>query len=145
VTAVSILSLAQVRVTVPSSHFKSHERIVAKVENVGKRAVSFCVEFGQSSVRADSGAGEIETETTPIPFYVERRACHRWSVLLIGPDVGSTRFPVVLDPGKAYEFPFRLSAKEEIRLVLDYWVGETESCHDSKGKRTTRSAVFLIQ
>ena len=145
--AVPVLAKGQVRVTVPSAHFKVHERIVARIENTGKQPVSYCVEFGQSSVKPGSNAGETQTESTPTPFYVERRTHRGWSVLLIGPDIGSAPSPVVLDPGQSREFPFRLSGTGQVRLVLDYWTGEsTETCQNpKKGKKTVTSSVFVIE
>ena len=80
--------------------------------------VTYCVEFGQHSPKGDT------TETTPIPFYVRKRNGNHWNPLLIGPDIGSSLSVVVLDPGKAHEFPFRLVDTGSIRLVLEYWLGE---------------------
>src|SRR5215475_3923730 len=89
--AVSRATVAQVDVSVSSSTFKPEERIA--VVNKSGAPVSYCVEFGQSSPHGKT------TESTPLPFYIEGRGGGRWSVLLIGPDIGSARHPVTLDSG----------------------------------------------
>jgi len=83
-------------------------------------------------------------ETTPIPFYVQRKSGRKWSALLIGPDIGSLRSSVVLEPGQSHEFPFRLNNKGEMRLVLDYWIGEKDvNCKNPpKGGKKTQSKIF---
>jgi hypothetical protein len=116
-----VCAICQVQVTVPAQSFKASERIAAKVANVGDHEILYCVEFGQTSFK---GPGVENTETTPIPFYVQRKSGGRCSTLMIGPDVGSARSSVVLEPGQSHEFPFRLNDKGEMRLVLEYWIGE---------------------
>jgi len=46
----------------PPQRYTVHEEIHAKVENMGHNAVTFCVEFGQTSMKGD------EVESTAIAF-----------------------------------------------------------------------------
>lgn len=70
----------------------------------------------------------------------------RWSVLLIGPDVGSSLQTVEVDSGKSLEFPFRLIEEGTLRLRLDYWVGSSDGkCNGvEKGAKHLRSANFTV-
>jgi len=108
---------AQVKVTVPARQYKVQEKIHAKVENAGKDAVTLCVEAGQTSLEG--------VEAMPTPFWVQVHSNDRWNTLLIGPDVGSSKIPLVLAAGEAKEFSFRLSDSGEMRLRLNYWRGST--------------------
>jgi hypothetical protein len=134
----------QVQITVPAQDFKASERIAAKVANVGDHEILYCVEVGQRSFK---GPGVENMEATPIPFYVQKKSGRRWSTLLIGPDVGSLRTPVLLEPGQSHEFPFRLHDQGELRLVLDYWIGEKDvNCKNTpKGRKKTQSEIFTVQ
>jgi len=131
---------AQVEVSLPANLFKSEDKIDARVVKKGKLSVSYCVEMGQGSPHAGT------IESTPIPFQVERKNEDKWSVLLIGPDVGSSQHSVTLSPGASSEFPFRLNNIGEMRLVLDYWIGERDDvCEGTKkGRKTARSNPFSI-
>ena len=83
-----------------------------------------------------------------MPFSVQSKTGHKWSTLLIGPDVGNLLTPRVLDPGQSDEFPFRLLDKGEMRLVLNYWIGEKKelNCKNpSRGRKEARSKVFLVR
>src|SRR5580704_9033095 len=111
------IAVAQVIVSVPSRHYKAHEKINAKVENRTDNAVTFCVEVGQTS----SNNGEIES--TPLPFSVERNSNGKWGTLMIGPDVGGVRGAIVTEAGESKEFPFRLNDSGRMRLRLNYWRG----------------------
>lgn len=91
--------------------------MVTRTENRTDQPVTFCVEFGQTSIH-----GNI-VEATPIPFIVEATYGNGWNPLLIGPDMGSSIRPVVLESGKSADFPFRLKYAGDIRLLLRYWVG----------------------
>jgi hypothetical protein len=136
----SAAALAQVEVGVPASRFRPEERIEAKVVNNSASPVSYCVEVGQWSPHAGT------IEATPIPFHVEEQHGGKWSVLMIGPDIGSSRHPVTLDPGSSCTFAFRLLGTGRRRLVLYYWLGERDDvCDESaKGRKTARSQVFSI-
>ena len=132
---------AQVQVVLSAKSFKVRETIRAKVMNDGKVPVTYCVEFGQHSPKGDT------IESTPIPFYVQRRQDGKWSTLLIGPDIGSMQSPVVLEPGKSQEFPFRLTDAGEMRLVLRYWVGALEKLdcpNPQRQAKTRKSPVFSL-
>lgn len=131
---------AQVQIVLPAGSFERGEQIAAKVVNRGKVAVSYCVEFGQWSPRNDT------VEATPIPFYIETRYDHRWSVLMNGPDVGSSRHEVALEPGQSQEFPFRLGETGNLRITLRYQQGgRGDVCSGSdKGMRTAKSRVFSV-
>jgi hypothetical protein len=131
---------AQIEVRVPASSFKQEGRIEARVSNKGALPVSYCVEFGQWSPHAGT------IEGTPIPFLVERQSGESWKVLVIGPDIGSSRHSVTLDSGASSEFPFRLNNTGRLRLVLYYWAGErNDVCDESaKGRKTAKSKVFSI-
>ncbi len=137
--------LAQVRVGTVGTQFRAHEQINVQVTNAGKKTASYCVEFTQISFK--TGAGTVEDmEHTPIPFYVQKQNGRRWSTLLIGPDIGSSRRAVILKPGESQQYTFRLSDRGRMRLVLEYWDGETErACTHPQGKRKeTRSNVFVV-
>jgi len=135
---------SQVRVSTLGAEFKSHDQINAQITNAAKGTVSYCVEFGQHSFKAASGTVE-DMETTPIPFYVQRQNGRKWATLLIGPDIGSSKHVVVLKPGQSQRYPFRLSDRGRMRLVLDYLDGENEkACEYPKGKKTTRSNAFVM-
>jgi hypothetical protein len=134
-------ALAQVKIAVRPQQYKMHEEIRAKVENMGNSAVTFCVEFGQTSMK------EGEVESTPSPFWVQRNDNGRWGTLMIGPDVGSAWAAVVLEAGESKEFPFRLNDSGRMRLRLNYWRGSLPNlnCHvPPKGSKLLTSAVFTI-
>ena len=133
-------AFGQVKIVLSASSFKAEDKIEAVIVNQGRVPVSYCVEFGQSSPKGAAA------ESTPVPFHVERRQSEKWSVLLIGPDVGSSRRVVELEAGKSQDFPFRLLDKGNMRLVLHYWLGERDdSCSETaKGKKTAKSQVFSI-
>jgi len=132
---------AQVRVVIPKRHFQPKEQIRATLENHTSQAITVCVEFGQHSPKGHT------IESTPIPFFVERNDNGKWSVLLIGPDVGSRLAPVELDSGKSLEFPFRLNDEGKMRLRLDYWAGSLPDMKCPGPARDTvhyRSAIFVL-
>jgi hypothetical protein len=134
-------AIAQVKITFPAQRYKLHEQIRAKVENMGNNPVTFCVEFGQTSMK------DGEVESTPSPFLVQRNDNGRWGTLLIGPDVGSARAAVVLEAGESKEFPFRLNGSGKMRLRLNYWHGSFPilDCRaQPKGSKLLTSAVFTI-
>jgi hypothetical protein len=139
----SLTATAQVTIHVSPQRQKMYETIHARVENAGRKAVTFCVEVRQTSPK---GGGDIET--TPSPFWVQRNNDGRWGTLIIGPDVGSLRRPEVLDHGKTLEFPFRLGDSGQMRLRLNYWSGSLPSldCHaPPKSAKLVTSAVFAIE
>ena len=135
-------ALAQVRVTLPSAEFRSQEHIRATVENDLGRPITYCVEFGQTSTNGS------DIESTPSPFEVQQRTGGRWSTLLIGPDVGSSRHALVLEPGKSQEFNMRLNSRGNLRLQLRFWIGSLSDviCADPpKNRKKIRSKVFTIK
>ena len=140
----SICAMCQVQVTVPAQSFKVSERIAVMVSNVGHHEVLYCVEIGQSSSK---GPGGKDVEATPIPFDVQRKSGRKWGTLLIGPDIGSFKSSVVLEPGQSHEFPFRLNAEGVMRLVLEYWIGEKDvNCKNPpKGEKKTQSKIFAVR
>jgi len=130
-----------VRVVIPKRHYQPKEQIPAKLENQTSQPITVCVQFGQWSPKGDM------IEATPSPFFVEQNDNGKWSVLLIGPDVGSNSQPVEVDSGKSLEFPFRLNGEGTRRLRLDYWIGSRPDvkCNGSaKGKKHLRSATFTL-
>jgi len=131
---------AQVKIVIPKRQFQPEEQIRARVENQSSRPITICVQFGQSSQKAGA------SESTPSPFLVEVNRSGRWSVLLIGPDVGSSLQTVEVDSGNSLEFPFRLTEKGTLRLRLDYWIGSRDvKCNvTEKGARRLRSANFTV-
>lgn len=142
-TLFSLTAAAQVKIHISPQHQTKYEKVYARLENVGNKPVTFCVEFGQWSPK-----GGDEIETTPSPFWVQRNDNSKWSTLIIGPDVGSLKAPEVLDPGKSMEFPFRLGGSGQMRLRLNYWNGSLPSldCHaPPKGARLVTSAVFTVE
>jgi len=143
VTLFSLPAATQVKIHIPTQHQKKYETIHASVENAGSKPVTFCIEFGQTSPK---GNGEIET--TPSPFWVQKDGNGKWSTLIIGPDVGSSRGPEVLEPGTSLEFSFRLGDSGQMRLRLNYWDGSLASldCHaPQKGAKLVTSAVFTVE
>jgi hypothetical protein len=133
-------AVAQVRIAASAQHDGLQEEIHARVENVGNRAVTFCVEFGQTSPRG----GEIES--TPSPFWIRRKRNDKWSNLTTSPDVGSKRAAVVLEVGESKDFPFRINDGGMLRLRLNYWYGSIPSmdCHaPPKGAKLATSKVFM--
>ena len=105
------------QIRIPTGRYAVHEQIHAKIENDTKDSVTYCVEYGQTSMN------DGEVEATPSPFLVQRKDGSQWNTLLIGPDVGSSRHAVVLDAGESHEFPFRLNDAGTMRLALWYWRG----------------------
>jgi hypothetical protein len=143
------LSSAQVRVVVPKSNFQSQELIRAQVINATKEPISVCLEAGQWSMERN------EIQATPIPFLVQRPARRkwkylfrkRWSTLLIGPDIGSIRVPLVFAAGESQYFPFRLGDEgPRFRLALYYCRGEKSLvCSPSpKGAKKSISGEFQL-
>jgi hypothetical protein len=144
----AIPTFAQVKVAIPPhlpdtfgrTFYFVHDEIHAKVENIGNSAVTFCVEFGQTSVNGS------DVESTPSPFWVQRRDNGKWGTLMIGPDVGSAKAAVVLEAGKSREFPLRLNDTGRMRLRLNYWRGSIPNldCHaPPKNLKLATSAVFF--
>jgi hypothetical protein len=132
---------AQVRVVIPKRHYQPQEQIPAKLENQTSRPITVCVQFGQWSPKGDT------IESTPSPFFVERNDNGKWSILLIGPDVGSNSQPVEVDSGKSMEFPFRLNGEGTMRLRLDYWIGSRPDVKyngPTKDTKHLRSATFTL-
>lgn len=133
---------AQVKITVPAQEYKAGEKIPAKVQNKGNYVVTFCVEFGQWSMK------EGEVESTPSPFWVQKNNIDKWGTLLIGPDVGSLSDPIVLQAGESKDFPFRLNEPGRMRLRLNYWRGSVLNlaCHEPpKGMKLLTSATFMVE
>ena len=141
IPAAPALTTARVRVSVPSQTYTQQQRIVATVQNMGKRAITVCVEVGQTSQIGG------ETKSTPYPFTVQQKSQSKWSTLLIGPDVGSFRGTNVLKPGESLEFPFALNSTGQMRLLLEFWNVETppEKCSELKGSKKTTSNTFLVR
>ena len=144
VLALTPIALPQVRMSMSRTDFNSHDRIAVQITNTGKSAASYCVEFGQFSFKAGTGTAQ-DMESTPIPFFVQTDNAGKWGTLLNGPDIGSSRHAVVLKAGESQQYPFRLSDRGRMRLVLDYWRGDNDIvCEFPKGKKTTRSKVFVV-
>jgi hypothetical protein len=132
---------AQVKVSVPVRRYEVQEKIYAKVENVGRDAVTLCLEAGQTSPLADG------LEATSTPFWVQVHSNDKWSTLLIGPDVSSSKAPLGLAAGEAQEFSFRLSDYGEMRLRLKYWRGSKPDLNckaPPKSPKVVTSHVFTI-
>jgi hypothetical protein len=111
------IAVAQVRIAASARGLREGVQIHASVENIGKRAVTFCVEFGQTSPRGNA------IESTPSPFWIQSNRNDKWDTLTTGPDVGSRRLAVVLEVGESRDFPFRLKDGGMLRLRLNYWHG----------------------
>jgi hypothetical protein len=135
-------AIAQVKITIPAQQYKAHDEIHAKIENAGNNAVTICVEFGQTSMKAG------QVESTPSPFWVQRNDNGKWGTLMIGPDVGSARGSVVLEAGESKEFPIRLNDSGRMRLRLNYWRGSIPklNCHaPPKDSRLATSSAFKVE
>jgi hypothetical protein len=134
------VAVAQVRIAASAQPYGLQEEIHASVKNVGNRAVTFCVEFGQTSLRGD------EIESTPSPFWIQRKRNDKWSTLTTGPDVGSKRAAVVLVVGESKDFPFRINDGGMLRLRLNYWYGSIPNmdCHAPlKDAKLATSKIFM--
>lgn len=137
----SIAASAQVKIQVPESSYRSHDKIDVEILNTGSKDVTFCVEYGYMSF-VDSN----NTEMTPTPVYVQRKVARGWDTLMTGPDVGSLRVPVSLVSGESQHYPFRVNDHGTVRLVLDYWVGSSgRKCGDNMGGRSAKSREFRIE
>jgi len=91
------VATAQVRIVANAQPYDGLQaEIHARIENIGNRAVTFCVEFGQTSMIR---GGEIES--TPSPFWIQRKRRDSWSTLITGPDVGSKQAALVLEIGES--------------------------------------------
>jgi hypothetical protein len=140
--SISTVALAQVQVTLSSKGFGVEEEIHAKVVNGRANPITFCVEYGQWSPKNG------ELESTPSPFVVQRYSASKWSTLLIGPDVGSSRHSLELQAGKSEEFTFRLNNVGKIRLLLYYWrgsVSESACSVPEKGAKRIFSETFTVK
>ena len=132
------------RVRLPKEQFKPLERITAEVENRGEAPITFCLEIGQTS----PAPNEDGVESTPSPFIVQANSAGKWHTLMIGPDVGSSRHPVVLEADKSLPFPLRLRQEGKFRLLLSYWVGnrpELDCGHPPRGEKRLESRSFSVQ
>jgi len=75
---VATTAIAQVKISVPRKQYKVHEEIHAKIENTGNNAITFCVEFGQTSmigpnVGSARGAAVLEAGGgRGVPFSAQR-------------------------------------------------------------------------
>ena len=137
----SIVASAQVKITVPELHYKSHDKIDVEIMNTGTSDVTFCVEEGYVSY-IDSD----HPESTPTPVYVQQKNSRGWGTLMTGPDIGSTPNPVIVGRGESQRFPFRVNAHGTVRLVLDYRVGSTSHpCGRRKGIKSVKSREFSIE
>ena len=134
-------AIAQVKITVPAQQYKAHDEIHAKVESTGNNAVTICVEFGQTSMNGGN------PESTPSPFWVQRNDNGKWGTLMVGPDAGSGRAPVVLEAAHSKEFAFRLNDSGKMRLRLSYRRGSIPEldCHAPKGLKLASSPVFSVE
>jgi len=138
----STVAVAQVQVVLSAQHFGVEEQIHATIVNEGTRPITFCVEFGQWSPKNGG------LESAPSPFVVQRYLGGKWSTVLSGPDVGSSRHTVELAAGKSMEFPFRLSSVGKIQILLHYWRGsklEVSCTASEKGAKTVASETFTVQ
>ena len=127
-----------VRISLSKHQFKPHELIDVAVK-AGEQPVSFCVDF--VSFKDDSPT----VESTPIPVSVQKHSKDGWHTLPFAPDVGNTGHSVVLEAGQTQHYPFRLSDKGEMRIVLAYWLGKSDrTCEDPPHRKTTRSKVFSV-
>ncbi len=134
-------AFAQVEVSVQADRFPVEAQIVGTITNKTANPISYCIEVGQTSPRTGS------IEAAPSPFHVEQLGKSGWSVLFIGPDIGSLRQPAKLDSGSAVSFPFRLNNVGEARLSLRYIIGEREkACSlSTKQSKTAKSRVLLSE
>ena len=143
VSGLSSGAKSQVQVVVPARQYMPFERIPAKVVNSGDRPITYCVEYGQTSPKAIG-----DSESTPIPFCVQWKPNGKWGTLLIGPDVGSARITEVLPARQSHEYPFRLMATGQMRLVLEYLPVDDPTVRCSgplEHPRTVKSDVFTIR
>jgi hypothetical protein len=135
-------AIAQVKISVPAQHYRTQDEIHGKVENTGSGPVTYCIEIGQTSPKADG------TEGTPLPFWIQQYSNDKWSTLMLGADVGSLRAAQVLEAGKSNQFPFRLNAHGKMRLRLNFWRGSIANldCNaPPKGSRLAASSVFIVE
>lgn len=136
-----VSAFGQLEIRIPQQRYKQHDRIDVVIANTSTKQVSFCVEYGYSSFRdAD------HTESTPTPVYVQRKDKRGWGTLLTGPDVGRMMLSDSLGAGESQQYPFRLSDTGEMRIMVDYWMGQSDrTCQQQKGRKTAKSRVFVIE
>lgn len=138
----SVQIFAQVKIALPRHQFNRHEQIDVVLTNTGQQPVSFCVQFGQWSYKSEAEP----LATTPTPVYVQQHTDKGWSVLLTGPDIGNSPHAVILSVGETQQYPFRLSDTGRMRIVLNYWTGESDGvCANPPHRKTIRSEVFLVK
>ena len=136
-----VSAFGQIEIRIPQQRYKQHDRIDVLIVNPSTKPVSFCVEYGHSSFRDAN-----HTESTPTPVYVQRKDKRGWGTLLIGPDVGSMKHSASLGAGESQQYPFRLSDAGEMRIMVDYWIGESDrTCQQPTGRKTAKSRVFVIE
>lgn len=132
---------AQVRVTVPPKNYTMSDKIMARVRNDTSQPVTICVEAGQFSARGDV------VVSTPIPFFIEQESRQGWKVLLIGPDVGSSRHAAVVEPKQSLEFSFWPPSAGNLRLRMQYWRSarpDLDCVHEPKGAKEAKPATFRV-
>jgi hypothetical protein len=137
-----VLRRLKLKIDLNAKHYGVQEQIHAKVENTGDLPITVCVEIGQTSPNGS------ETESTPSPFFVQKKGNRNWGTLMIGPDVGGNRTAVVLKAGESQESPFRLSESGELRLRMNYWLGSIPKMNCNappKGSKLATSSVFTIE
>jgi hypothetical protein len=137
----SIVASAQVKITVPELHYKSHDKIDVELRNTGTSDVTFCVDEGYVSY-IDSD----HTESTPTPVYVQQKNSRGWGTLMTGPDSGSAPHPVKVGRGESQHYPFRVNAHGIVRLVLGYRLGSAaHPCGRRNGMKSVKSREFSIE
>jgi hypothetical protein len=126
-------ALAQVKIRIPAEHYKVGQEIHAEVENKGSYPVTVCLEF--------------LPESTISPFEIQRYENGKWGTLLLAIDIAGS-VATVLEPGRSYDFPFRLNDPGRMRLRLEYWRGSIPNFHCNavpKGSKLATSAIFADQ
>ena len=126
-------TIAQVKIQIPTQHYRVRQEIHAKVENTGTYPVTACLTF--------------LPESTISPFEVQQYGNGKWGTLLLAIDIAGS-VATVLDAGKSYEFPLRLNGPGRMRLRLNYWRGSIPDLHCNalpKGSKLATSTVFIVE
>ncbi|MGH9575196.1 MAG: hypothetical protein ACRD40_16910 [Candidatus Acidiferrales bacterium] len=126
--------VAQVKINLPTGRYSVGDEIRAKVENRSKSAIAICIDIGRTSMNRG------QQESTPSPFWVEKKGQGKRSMLLAPDDLGFFEVSQVVASGEWLEFPLRLLDKGTLRLRLQYWQGDLPDLNCMKPGRRAKIA-----
>jgi hypothetical protein len=137
---------ARVRIEMRGRQFKAKEKITARVVNSTTRTIAYCV--GVTTFDW-SDNGEIVPEITTSPFEVWHKSEQgKWGTLADGVDAGFFSQVESLDPGQSEEYSFKVRAKGEKRLFLEYAFDDGSNTDCSNPYQKTKkvwSSTFTVR